>query len=83
MLEKATAILAKANLASEIDTANFLRRTHLSENELNELSKKFKSISTEWLIKHLINKYSSGIFQNYLVFIPSKNTLNILVTLLE
>ena len=26
---------------------------------------------------------SSGIFQNYLLFIPAKNTLNILVLLLE
>ena len=26
--------------------------------------------------------FSSGIFQNYLVFIPAKNTLNILVVLL-
>ena len=40
----------------------------------------------------MINKFSilngaksssPGIFQNYLVFIPSKNTLNVLVALLE
>ena len=43
-------------------------------------------------MKDFINKFSilngakyfpSGIFQNYLVFIPAKNTLNILVVLLE
>ena len=27
-------------------------------------------------------RFSSGIFQNYLVFIPAKNTLNILLALL-
>ena len=51
-------------------------------NELNELSKKVKAISTKGLTKDLINKFSvlngskyfySGIFQNYLVFIPAKN----------
>ena len=51
--------------------------THLNKNELNELSKKLKAISTKGLTKDLINKYSipngakhlsSGIFQNYLVF---------------
>ena len=52
----------------------------LVENELNELSEKVKAISTEGLAKYLINKtipnYAkylySGIFQNYLVFIPAK-----------
>ena len=51
------------------------------ENELNELSRKVEGISTKRLTKDLINghkilnsaKYfSSGIFQNYLVFIPAK-----------
>ena len=51
------------------------------ENELNELSKKFKAISTKGLTKDLINKFSilngtkyfsPGRFQNYLVFIPAK-----------
>ena len=51
----------------------------LVENELNELSKKVKGISTKELTKDLINGYKilngakyfpSGIFQNYLVFIP-------------
>ena len=63
----------------------------LIENELNELSEKFKAISTKGLTKDLINKFSilngakylpSGIFQNYLVFIPAKEYI-ILVALLE
>ena len=42
--------------------------------------KKLKAISTKWLARYLINKFStlngtkyfsSGIFQNYLVFIPT------------
>ena len=52
-----------------------------NKNELNEISKKVKAISTKGLIKDLINKlsilnggkhFSLGIFQNYLVFIPAK-----------
>ena len=48
-------------------------------------------MSTKGLTKNLRNKFiilnrakyfSSGMFQNYLVFIPAKNTLNILVVLL-
>ena len=52
----------------------------LVENELDELSKKVKAISVKELTKYLINKYifngaeyvSSGIFQNYLIFMPDK-----------
>ena len=53
--------------------------------------KKVKAISIKGLTKDLINKFSIlngakyfslGIFQNYLVFIPAKNTLNILAALL-
>ena len=58
----------------------------LVENELNELSGKVKAISTKGLTKFSIlngaKYFSSGIFQSYLVFIPAKNTLNILVALL-
>ena len=52
-----------------------------NKNELNELLKKVKAILTKRLAKNLINKFgilngtkpiSSGIFQNYLVFIPAK-----------
>ena len=48
---------------------------------MSELSKKVKAISTKRLARSLINKlsiltgakyFSSGIFQNYLVFIPAK-----------
>ena len=53
----------------------------LVENESNELSKQVKGISTKRLKKYLIDKFniangpkyfSSGIFQNYLVFVPAK-----------
>ena len=63
----------------------------LVENELNELSKKVKTISAKGLTKDLISKYnilngakyfSLEIFQNYLVFTPDKNTLNILTALI-
>ena len=64
---------------------------HHIKIELNELSNKVKAISTTGLTKDSINKFSilngakyfsSGIFQNYLVFIPDKNTVNILGALL-
>ena len=88
--ESFTARLKQANLASQIDIANFLKKTDFNDktkdvtsnkNELNELSKKVKAISTKGLTKDLINKFSilngakyfsSGIFQNYLVFTPAK-----------
>ena len=63
----------------------------LVENELNELSKKVKTTSAKGLTKDLISKYnipngakhfSLEIFQNYLVFTPDKNTLNILMALI-
>ena len=53
----------------------------LVENELNELSKKVEAMSTKRLTKDFINVYkklnitkcfSSRIFQNSLVFIPSE-----------
>ena len=56
------------------------KKTDLNKNELNELSKKVKAISTKGLTKDLISRFSilngaknfsSGIFQNYLVFIPA------------
>ena len=64
----------------------------LVENELNKVSEKIKVISTKGLTKDLIHKFSIvngakyfslGISQNYLVFIPAKNTLNIFVALLR
>ena len=51
------------------------------KNELNNLSKNVRAISTKGLTKDLINKFSNlngakyfsiGIFQSYLVFIPAK-----------
>ena len=82
--------MKRANLTSTSDIANFVNNTDFdnklkdvtsNKNELNELSKKVKAISTKGLTKDLINKFSilngakyfsSGIFQNYLVFIPAK-----------
>ena len=77
--------LAQTNLASKGDITNLVKKTdfddklkYLNKNELNELSKNIKSILTKRLTKDLINKFSilnvakcfsSGIFQNYLVFI--------------
>ena len=55
-------------------------------------NKKVKTISTKRLTKDLINKYSifngekyfySVILQNYFVFIPAKNTINVSVGLLK
>ena len=66
---------------------NFVKKIDLNKNELNELSKEVKSISTKRLIKDLINKFgilngakyfSSGISQNYLVFIPAKRYIKYL-----
>ena len=63
----------------------------LVENELNELLKEVKAISTKRLTKDLVNQFiilngaknlSSGIFQNYLVFNRLKNIFNVLVALL-
>ena len=63
------------------DFDNKLKDITSNKNELNELSKKVKAISTKGLTKDLIDKFSilngakyfsSGIFQNYLVFIPAK-----------
>ena len=87
--ENFAARLKQANLASKSDIANFVNKTDFdnklkdvtsNKNELNELSKKVKAISTKGLTKDLINKFSilngakyfpSGIFQNYLVFIAA------------
>ena len=56
--ENFTARLAKANLTSKVDIANFVIKTDLNKNELNELPKNVKAISTKGLTKDLINKFS-------------------------
>ena len=56
--EKLTARLARLDLASKNYIANFGKKTDLNKNELNELSKKNKAISTKGLTKHLITKFS-------------------------
>ena len=71
-----------ANFVKEADfDNNELKDVTSNKNEWNKLSKKVKAISTKELTKGLINKFSilngaryfsSGIFQNYIVFIPAK-----------
>ena len=70
-----------ANFVNKTDLDNKLKNVTSNKNKLNELSKKVKAILTKGLAKDLINKFSilngakyfsAGIFQNYLVFIPSK-----------
>ena len=65
--ENFAARLKQANLASKNDIANFVNKTDFdnkledvtsNKNELNELSKKVKAISTKGLTKDLINKFS-------------------------
>ena len=81
--------LKRANLASKSDIANFVKKTDFdnkrkdvtsNKNELNELSKKVKAISSKGLTRDLIDKFSthngpkyfsSGIFPSYLGFIPA------------
>ena len=65
--------LAQASLVRKNDISNFVKKTNLNKNELNELSEKVKAIST----KRLTN-FSSGIFQNYLVFIPANKCIKYL-----
>ena len=99
--ENFTARLKQADLGSKSDIANFVKETDFdnklknvtsNKNELNELSKNAKKISTKRLTKDLIYKFSIlsgakyfflGISKNYLVLIPAKKTLNILVTVLR
>ena len=82
--------LKRTNSARKSNIANFAKKTGFDEklkhvrsnkNELNELSKKVKKISTKGLTKDLIDKFSIlngakyfslGVFENYLVFIPDK-----------
>ena len=69
-----------SNFVEETDFDNKRKGVTSNKNKLNELSKKVKTILTKRLTKDLINKFSilngahffSGIFQNYLVFIPAK-----------
>ena len=79
--------LKRENWPSKTDIVNFVKNTDFdnklkdvtsNKNELNELSKKVKAISTKGLTKDLIDKFSilngakyfsSGKFQIYLVFI--------------
>ena len=67
-------------MVKKADVQNKLKNVTLIKNELNELSRKVKATSTKGLTKDLISKFSilngakyfsSGIFQNYIVFIPA------------
>ena len=71
--------LKRANLASKSDIANFVNKIDFynklkdvksNKNELNELSKKIKALSTKGLKKNLIDKFS------ILIFIPAKKYIN-------
>ena len=62
-----SARLKEANLASRCDIANFVKKTDFdnkledfrkNKNELNEILKIAKAISTKGLTEHLINKSS-------------------------
>ena len=95
-----TARLKQVKLTSKNDIANFVKKTDFdnkfkkvasNKSELDELSKKVKTISAKLLTRDLINKFSilngakyffSWIFQNYLLFIPAKEYI-VLVSLLE
>ena len=59
--------LKRANLARKSDLANFVKKTNfdnklkdvtLNKNELNELLKQVKAMSTKGLTKDLIDKFS-------------------------
>ena len=69
-----------ANFVKKTDFGNKLKDVTSNKNELNELSNKVKAISTKVLTKDLIDKFSilngakyfsSGMFQNYLIFVPA------------
>ena len=62
--------LAQASLVRKNHISNFVKKANLNKNELNELSEKVKAISTKRL-----TSFSSGIFQNYLVFIPANKCI--------
>ena len=74
----------KSNIANFINKADFdnkLKDVTSNKNDLNEILKQVKAISTKRLTKHLIDKFSTlngakcfslGMFQNNLVFIPAK-----------
>ena len=84
-----TSGLKKANITNNSDIANVVKKPYFDSklkdvtsngNQLNGLSKKGKTISTQGLTKKLINKFnilsgakylSLGIFQNYLAFMPA------------
>ena len=70
-----------AHFINKTDFDNKLKDVTSNKNELNKLSKKVKAISTKTSAKDLMDKFSilngakhfsSGIFQNYLVFIRAK-----------
>ena len=48
----------QVNSAGKNDISNLVKKTELSKNELNQLSKNVKAISTKALAKDFINKFS-------------------------
>ena len=85
LLENFAARLKQANLESKSEIANFVNKTDFNnklkdvtsnKNQINELSRKVKAISTKDLrnkfsIYNWARSFSSKFFQNYLVFIPA------------
>ena len=88
-------LLSKSDITNFVKETSFnekLKTVPSNKNELNELSKKVKVTSTKGLTKNMINKFSIlneakyfslWIFQNYLLILPAKNILNILVAVLR
>ena len=84
--------IAKVNLTSNSDTANFVKKTDFdkklktvtsNKNKKTNYQKKLKQCQ-QWFVKDLINKFSilergkhfsSRVFQNYLVLMPSKKCI--------
>ena len=61
---------------NNLNKKSHLKKTKhvLVENQLNELSKEVKAISTKRLTKDSINKYNILKVSEYLFFLKSKNT---------
>ena len=78
--EHSTTRLTQVNVASKNDIANFIKKTDLNKNELNELSKKVTAISAKGLTKDfIINSVfliEQNILVNYLVHMPAKKDID-------
>ena len=66
-VETFNARMAQTNLGSKSDIANFIKKIDLNKNA--------KDLINKSSILNGAKVFSSGIFQNYLVFIPAKNCI--------